>query len=220
MSTEFAGASPAHAHPRLVPHFEDLPRQIHAARFGMWIFLATEILLFAGLFVAFAEYRTVYPGTFERASRTLDLPLGTLNTVLLLTSSFSVAASIHLARHGRRRAATVALLATLACALAFLVIKAFEYQHKLHEGALPGPWYRFEAVRGPGASLFFTLYFLMTGLHAIHVTIGMGVLGWLAWRTRRGDFDEAYHLPLELGGLYWHLVDIVWIFLYPLLYLV
>jgi cytochrome c oxidase subunit 3 len=201
-------------------HFSSLERQEHAARLGMWLFLGTEVILFAGLFVSYGYYHSVFAPTFERASRHLDVVIGTVNTVVLITSSLSVAMSIHFAHEGRRRMTVAALLFSIAFGLAFLALKSVEYAHKFHEGALPGPYYRFEELRAPGASLFYTLYFLMTGLHAIHVIIGMAVLGWLAWKAGRGDFDGAWNTPLELGGMYWHLVDIIWIFLYPLLYLI
>ena len=205
---------------RTAHHFATYAQQAHAARLGMWLFLATEILLFGGLFVAYAVYRSVFPEAFHEASRHLDQALGTINTVVLITSSFAVAAAIHYARHDRRKLVLACLAVTLLLAFAFLGIKSLEYLHKFQEGALPGKYYTYSEVQLPGASLFYTLYFLTTGLHAIHVLIGISVLSWLGWRAARGDFAGGYDLPLELGGLYWHLVDIVWIFLYPLLYLI
>lgn len=217
--TAHAGANPAlEAH--TAAHFGSFEQQRHASRFGMWLFLATEVLLFGGLFVAYAIYRSVFPDAFHAASQELDLTLGTINTVVLITSSFTVAAAIHYAHHDRRGLVMALLAFTILAAVAFLVIKGFEYQHKFHEGALPGKHFHFEKLQLPGSSMFFTIYFLTTGLHAIHVTIGILVLTWLLWRSWRGDFAGGYDLPLELGGLYWHLVDLVWIFLFPLLYLV
>lgn len=201
-------------------HFPTVHSRRHAERLGMWVFLTTEVLLFAGLFMVYAAYRLLYLETFRQASAHLDVRLGTFNTVLLITSSLTVALAVHAARNDRSRQAAVALLASLAMGLGFLAVKAVEYTAHFHEGALPGKHYRFAEVQGPGASMFATLYFFMTGLHALHVIAGMGVLTWVARRALRGEFSRAYYAPVELGGLYWHLVDLVWIFLYPLLYLI
>ena len=204
----------------LAHHFSTLDRQNEAMRLGMWLFLATEILLFAGLFCGYAVYRFQFPLAFAECSRHLELPLGTLNTVVLITSSFTVALSIHFARADKPRIAALCLVITLAFALAFLGIKGVEYAAHFHEKSLPGKYYAFEEVKAPGAAMFFTLYFLMTGLHGVHVVAGMSVLTWLLFRTLQGRYSSRYYTGLELGGLYWHLVDLVWIFLYPLLYLI
>jgi len=201
-------------------HFLSLERQNEAMRLGMWLFLATEILLFAGLFTGYAVYRFEFPEAFKEASRHLELTAGTVNTLVLITSSLTVALAIHYARSNRPKAAAVCLVLTLAFALAFLGIKAIEYTAHFHEKSLPGKYYAFEEVKVPGAAMFFSLYFLMTGLHGLHVVVGMSVLSWILWRTLQGRYSERYYTGLELGGLYWHLVDLVWIFLYPLLYLI
>jgi cytochrome c oxidase subunit 3 len=204
----------------LAHHFSSLERQNEAMRLGMWLFLATEILLFAGLFTGYSVYRYQFPLAFAECSRHLEIALGTLNTVVLITSSFTVALSIHYARTDRRRAAALCLVITIAFALAFLGIKAVEYTAHFHEHSLPGKYYAFKEVKVPGAAMFFTMYFLMTGLHGLHVIAGMSVLSWLLWRTLQGRYSSRYYTGLEMGGLYWHLVDLVWIFLYPLLYLI
>jgi len=204
----------------LAHHFGSPAVQTYAARFGMWLFLATEILLFAGFFIAYSVYRYLYPQTFALASRHLDLTMGTINTIVLITSSLTVALAIHYVRVGKNKVATGMLIYTLLSACAFLVIKYFEYKHKFAEGTLPGKFYTFEGLQTEGAPMFYSVYFLSTGLHAIHVIIGMGVLGWVTWHTARGRFSPVYYTPVELGGLYWHLVDLIWIFLFPLLYLV
>jgi cytochrome c oxidase subunit 3 len=204
----------------LAHHFSSLERQNEAMRLGMWLFLATEILLFAGLFTGYSVYRYQFPLAFAECSRHLEIALGTLNTVVLITSSFTVALSIHYARTDRRRAAALCLALTIAFALAFLGIKAVEYTAHFHEHSLPGKYYAFKEVKVPGAAMFFTMYFLMTGLHGLHVIAGMSVLSWLLWRTLQGRYSSRYYTGLEMGGLYWHLVDLVWIFLYPLLYLI
>ena len=201
-------------------HFSSLARQNEAMRLGMWLFLATEILLFAGLFTGYAVYRFEFPLAFAEASRHLNLTAGTVNTVVLITSSFTVALAIHFARTDRKNAAAVCLVLTILMALAFLGIKAIEYTEHFHERALPGKFYAFKEVTIPGAAMFYSLYFLMTGLHGLHVVIGMSVLTWILWRTMQGRYSSRYYTGLELGGLYWHLVDLIWIFLYPLLYLI
>jgi cytochrome c oxidase subunit III len=225
-----AAAAPSGAHhdhtPEGVPagilghHFATLDAQNHAVRMGMWLFLATEVLLFAGLFTGYAVYRMEFTKAFEEASRHLDLGLGTINTLVLITSSFTVALSIHYARSDRKWMAVGMLVFTILCGFGFLGIKSIEYAHKFAEGALPGPYYSFHEVTADGAPMYFTVYFLTTGLHALHVIIGMTVLIILTFKTAAGRFSSKYYLGLELGGLYWHLVDLVWIFLFPLLYLI
>lgn len=204
----------------LAHHFGSLDAQRTAARLGMWLFLGTEILLFGGLFVTYASYRFLYGETFREGSHHLNAMLGTLNTVVLVSSSLTVALSLHFMAKGRRARSLALLLATLALAGTFLAIKAVEYSAHFAEGALPGKYYHFGELQRPGANLFYTQYFLMTGLHGFHVLAGMGVLSWLAVRIWRQSLDAKNHMPLELGALYWHLVDLIWLFLYPLLYLI
>jgi cytochrome c oxidase subunit 3 len=215
------GQHPAHpADVHLAHHFSSLERQVDASRLGMWLFLCTEVLLFAGLFVGYSVYRYSFPIAFAASARTSEIWAGTLNTIVLITSSLTVALAIHFVRTGRQRAAVVCLLITLAFALAFLGIKAIEYTSHFHEHQLPGRYYRFERVALPGASMYWALYFLMTGLHGLHVLIGMTVLSVICWRTAHGYYGPHYYVGIELAGLYWHLVDLIWIFLYPLLYLI
>ncbi len=204
----------------LAHHFSSLSRQNEAMRLGMWLFLATEILLFAGLFTGYAVYRFQFPEAFAECSRHLELTLGTVNTLVLITSSLTVALAIHYARNNRRQAAAVCLVITILFAFAFLGIKAVEYTAHFHERSLPGKYYAFEEVKIPGAAMFFSLYFLMTGLHGLHVIAGMVVLGFILRHTLQNRYSSRYYTGLELGGMYWHLVDMVWIFLYPLLYLI
>jgi cytochrome c oxidase subunit III len=201
-------------------HFSSLRQQEHAARLGMWLFLATELLLFGGLFTAYSVYRFLYADTFAEASRLLNLRLGTVNTIVLITSSLTVALAHHAAHHGQGKKAAGLLALTLGFAVSFLVIKGFEWSHDFHEGLLPGRFFTSQELTGPGASMFFTLYFLLTGLHGLHVVIGMTVLAVLMVLAWLGRYDHGYSTPLELGGMYWHLVDLVWIFLFPLLYLI
>ena len=212
-----AAAAPS----RLAHHFPDMKTQEHAARMGMWLFLATEILLFAVLFTAYAVYRYLFPHGFDEASKLAHVAMGATNTVVLITSSLTVALAIHYARHGRepeggRRCSP----SPSSSARVFMVLKGFEYHHHWVDGQLPGRLYHYAGLQGPGVSMYFTVYFLMTGLHGLHVLIGMSVLGWVAWRAGRGEFGPGYSTPVELSGLYWHLVDLIWIFLFPLLYLI
>jgi cytochrome c oxidase subunit III len=205
---------------RLQHHFPSLAQQGHAARLGMWLFLSTEILLFTGLFTCYSVYRWLFPEVFAQASAHLDTGIGTANTFVLITSSLTVALGLHAAREAKGRRAAAFLAVTLALGGVFMVLKAVEYAHHFELGQLPGRYYTYSQVRGPGDSLFFTLYFFMTGLHGLHVLVGMAVLAVLMVQCWRGAYSAEYHTPVELGGMYWHLVDLIWIFLYPLVYLV
>jgi cytochrome c oxidase subunit 3 len=204
-----------------VSHFADPQQQVEAGKLGMWLFLATEILLFGGLFVAYAVYHFLHPELFKAAHQYLDVKLGALNTIVLLFSSLTVVLAIHAAQQNKTKWIVINLLITIACAATFLVVKYFEYSHKIHAGLLPGYNFTNGVLPNPDeVHIFFGVYFLMTGLHGIHVLIGMIVLSWLLYRTMRNEFGSQYYSPLELGGLYWHLVDVIWIFLFPLLYLI
>ncbi len=213
------GAPPA---PKLAEHFASIDVQQHAARLGMWLFLATEILLFAGLFVIYANYRFMFPDAFAAASRHLDLTMGTINTLVLITSSYTAAMAVHYAKHAENKKVVVMFVLTIAMALGFLVIKYFEYAHKFHEGTLAGPYFTSTdpTLQLPGVPMYFSIYFLSTGLHAFHVIVGMIVLGWVAAKAMRNQFSGRDYTAVELGSMYWHLVDLVWIFLFPMLYLI
>jgi cytochrome c oxidase subunit 3 len=205
----------------LADHFAEPSQQTETGKLGMWLFLATEILLFGGLFVAYTIYHVMHPELFKAAHKFLDVRLGALNTIVLLFSSLTVVLAIHAAQQDKRGMVILNLCITIACALAFLVVKYFEYSHKFHAGLLPGYFFTNAEVPSPDEThIFFGIYFLMTGLHGVHVLIGVIVLTWLTLRTFRGDFSSQYYMPIELGGLYWHLVDVIWIFLFPLLYLI
>jgi cytochrome c oxidase subunit 3 len=185
----------------------------------MWLFLVTEIMFFGGLFMAYVLYRSLYPTAFAHGSHHLDVTLGTINTGVLICSSFTMVMAVHAAQTGRVRRIFSSLLGTMTLGSVFLVIKGFEYHHKFIEGLVPGPLWRYAAPDADKQQLFMSIYFAMTGLHAIHMIIGIGVLAWLAIRSWRGAYDAHYYNPIECAGLYWHFVDIVWIFLFPLLYL-
>ena len=205
---------------RLRPQYQDLATQAHAARVGMWAFLASELLFFGALFALYAGYRAEYASAFARATRETDLVLGSVNTGLLITASLVVALAVAAVREARARAASWLLASAAALGIAFLALKGIEYAHHFGEGIYPGAWYRYPGLPGQGAKVFFTLYYLMTGLHALHVAAGVVLLLALAVTARRGRFTPEWHTPLELGGLYWHLVDVIWIFLWPLFYLI
>ncbi|HEX8538606.1 MAG TPA: cytochrome c oxidase subunit 3 family protein [Cystobacter sp.] len=201
-------------------YFGSRENQSQAAQLGMWIFLGSEVLLFANLFVGYAVYRYYYPEVFVEASHHLATGWATVQTLLLVTSSLCVVLAVHFIRSGRAFWMGVALLVAMGLGLGFLVIKVWEYWKHWVEGALPGEYYRLAELPERGGSLFFTLYFLLTGLHALHMLVGLSVLGWLVWGALVGRYTAEYHVPVEVGGLYWHLVDVFWLFIYPLLYLV
>ena len=208
-------------HPHLAGHFDTIQQQDYAARLGMWLFLGTEVLLFAGLFLGYTVYRHFYHATWHACSQALSLSLGATNTVILISSSLTVALAYWAVKVGKRQLALGMLAFTIVCACVFLVIKYFEYAHKFHVGSLPGKWFNDPSLaKYPGANLYFTVYFLTTGLHAFHVIVGMSVLAWVAKGVFKGRYTPEYYVPVELGALYWHLVDLVWIFLFPLLYLI
>jgi cytochrome c oxidase subunit 3 len=211
----------AHAahHPALAHHFDDLAQQKAAATLGMWVFLVTEVLFFGGLFMVYTVYRSWYPAAFAAASHELDVVLGTVNTAVLITSSLTMALAVHAAQLGKRRVLMTFLVVTMILGAAFLGIKSVEYYHKFAEHHVPGPGFQFEKEYVRHAQLFFSLYFLMTGLHALHMIIGLGIMTWMLWWAWRGTITAEYYSPIEISGLYWHFVDIVWIFLFPLLYL-
>jgi cytochrome c oxidase subunit 3 len=210
-----------HAHPpALAHHFDDLWQQKEAATLGMWIFLATEVLFFGGLFATYSIYRGLYPDAFAAASHEMVVWAGTLNTVVLITSSLTMALAVHAAQLGERRLLMIFLVLTMALGAAFLGVKAFEYYTEFSEHHVPGPGFAFEPKYFREAQLFFSLYFVMTGLHALHMIIGLGVMAVMLWWAWRGTITREYYSPIEVSGLYWHFVDIVWIFLFPLLYLI
>lgn len=211
-----------HPPPELVAHhFETAEQQKDSATLGMWTFLATEILFFGGVFMAYIIYRWLYHDAFAEASRFMDVAIGGINTAVLLTSSLMMALAVHAAREGRKQSTTLFLALTLILGLAFLGIKAYEWNHKWIEHLVPGLNWQYAGTQPSGrVEMFFILYFILTGLHAVHMTIGIGILGGLIIMNARGKFSASRYAPVEISGLYWHFVDIVWIFLYPLLYLI
>jgi cytochrome c oxidase subunit III len=207
----------------LAPQFETPDQQALTAKLGMWAFLATEVLFFGGAFAGYGVYRWKYPEAWAEASRHLGLVLGTINTAVLLTSSLTMALAVDSIRQNRRRDTLFHLAATVALSGLFLVIKAWEYYGKYRDHLIPGPrfeWHSDRAMATGPVELFYSFYFALTGVHALHMLIGMVMLLIYFRQTQRGRFSSEFHTPIELMGLYWHFVDCVWVVLFPLLYLI
>lgn len=202
--------------------FDDLDQQRETAGLGMWTFLVTEVMFFGGLFGAYIIYRMAYPEAFAAASHHLYMWIGAINTGILLGSSLTMAMAVHAAAHAHRRQLVGYLAGTAGLGAVFLVLKGVEYALDIHDRIVPGVNFHAEAFAAfpDRAEMFFVIYFIMTGLHALHVTIGVGVIVVLALMAKRGWFSARNHNAVEMTGLYWHFVDIVWIFLFPLLYLI
>ena len=225
--------SPTH-HPDLAHQFDSMDQQKESSTLAMWLFLVTEVMFFGALFLAYTLYRTQYHEAFLLASNSLNVVMGGINTAVLIGSSLTMVLAIWAAQVNWRKGIVLFLLLTMALGATFLGIKAFEYRDKFVEHHVPGPTFHFEvehpsphlqaiAARDPQlekhASIYFSLYFIMTGIHALHMIIGIGILAVLVVLSWKGKYNAEYHNPLEMTGLYWHFVDIVWIFLFPLLYL-
>lgn len=203
-------------------HFEDEGQQRESAALGMWAFLATEVLLFAGLFVVYSVYRSAYHDGFVFGSHQLNVYIGTLNTFFLLASSMCVVLAVHSARLNRKNGIVLWLILTMVFGMIFFVVKGFEWYEKYTHGLIP--WWNWDStLNGENnfqVRIFMWLYFVMTGTHAVHMVVGMIILGVLAWKAKQGKITSRRYTSLENGGLYWHFVDIVWVFLVPTLYLV
>ena len=210
----------AHHHPALAHHFENLGEQKEASSLGMWLFIAQEVMFFGGMFLAYTVYRNLYPAAFAEASHHLDWKLGGINTAVLILSSLTMALAVRAAALGNRKQIVLFLIATVVLGSIFLGVKVVEYGDKFEHHLVPGAHFQFPGPNARPAQIFYSLYFAMTGLHALHMIIGIPILLVLAWLAHRGRYTPAYHTPVEMTGLYWHFVDIVWIFLFPLLYLV
>lgn len=204
----------------LAHHFVDLDQQHEANTLGMWVFLVTEIMFFGGMFAVYVVYRLAYANAFAEASTHLDITLGTVNTAVLLCSSLTMALAVRAVQTGKRELAVTFLLATMGLGLIFLGFKGLEYYHKFEEHLIPGSNFIYEGLDPLKAQLFFGLYLTMTGFHALHMIIGIGVIVYFAGRTWRGLYPPEKYTPVEMLGLYWHFVDIAWVFIFPLLYLI
>lgn len=234
--TAHANDDHGHGHSKhLAHHFDTLEQQFEAGKLGMWSFIAQEILFFSGLFCAYAVYRYNHPEVFIYASHFLDTTWGAINTCVLLFSSLTMAWGVRCAQLGQRTGLILCLWLTILCGFGFMVIKYVEYSHKYHEGILWGKYYNpsdeakqhvMEHSKGKvtvepaNVRTFFGVYFCLTGLHGIHVIVGIGLLFWLLMRAYRGDFGPENFTAVDFIGLYWHVVDLIWIFLFPLLYLI
>ena len=209
-----------HHHPALQHHFEDLEQQQEAATLGMWLFLVTEVMFFGGMIAAYMLYRIWYPVAWAEGSNELNIYMGGINTAVLIFSSLTMAMAVRSAQTGNRNATMGFLVVTMLLGLTFLVIKFFEYKEKFEKGHVPGPNFSFEGPESPHVQIFFSVYFALTGVHALHMVIGFCLLSVILTMAYRNRFSPEWYTPVELSGLYWHFVDIVWIFLFPLLYLV
>ena len=202
--------------------FDTEVQQKEASTLWMWIFLITEIMFFGGMFAAYTIYRSAYPTVFAVASSSLNVTVGAINTCVLLLSSFTMVMAVRAGQLGQRKMIIGFLILTLLFGCVFLGVKAYEWTEKYEEHHMPGQAaFHLEGtpLQGP-AKIFFSLYFAMTGLHALHMVVGVGLLSVIIWQTRQGKFSADYYTPIDISGLYWHFVDVVWIFLYPLLYLI
>ena len=207
-------------HPFLQHHFEDLGQQHEASTLGMWMFLTTEILFFGGFFLGYAIYRGMYHAAWRVGADHQVWQIGAANTAVLIGSSLTMALAVWASSTNKRKLTVLMLVLTLILGAVFVGVKAYEYAEHIHEGLFPGAMFTYSGPEARGVELFMVFYFGMTGMHALHMLIGFGLLIWMIWRAWRGDFGEEYYGPVEIMGLYWHFVDIVWIFLFPLLYLV
>ena len=217
-------ANQAHAHVEtlaLREQFDSAEQQREASTLGMWVFLITEVMFFGGMFLMYTVYRDIYFPVFALASSSLNAVIGAINTAVLLCSSFTMVLAVRAAQLGQRNAIIIFLILTLILGIAFLGVKAYEWNIKFEEHHVPGPSFHLEGTGEQGqAQLFFSLYFAMTGLHALHMVVGCGILTWLLVATYKGRFSAQYMTPVDIAGLYWHFVDIIWIFLFPLFYLI
>jgi len=212
---EVAGGKRHHAH-----HFKSADHEFETCKQGLWLFLLQEVLFFSPLFVAYYIFRGLYPADWHAASQLLDWRMGATNTVILICSSMTMAMAVHGAQTGNKKKTVWMLILTLICACGFLVVKYFEYTHKIHLGILPAGLFTYAGLAEyPHSKLYFSIYYAMTGLHGVHVVGGMVAIGWVLKRAMKGEFDSHYYTPVEMVGLYWHFVDLVWIYLFPILYL-
>jgi len=200
-------------------HFDSFEQQREASFLGMWVFLVTEVMFFGGVFTAYVVYRLAHPYAFALGSHELDITLGAINTAVLIGSSLTMAMAVWAAQTGRRKSIVGWILATIVLGMVFLGIKYVEYSAKFEHHLFPGPNFQWPGPDAPHVEMFFNLYFALTGLHALHMVIGMGILLVVAILAWKGRFSPQNHNLIEGIGLYWHFVDIVWIFLFPLLYL-
>ena len=219
MSTGNHSATADHKH-HFAHHFKNAMHEFMSSKEGIWLFMVTEILMFGGLFVGYFLMHALYPQTFAEGASHLDWKLGSINTIVLIISSWTMALSIHFIQVGKSSKANMTLITTILCGFIFLGIKYIEYHHKFEDGLLPGKFFHNPEAVAQNLGMYFGFYFMMTGLHGIHVISGMALITWVLIRNLRGDFDPHYYTAVEGVGIFWHIVDLVWIFLFPLLYLI
>ena len=200
--------------------FTSLEQQRESATLGMWIFLVTEIMFFGGMFCGYLVYRTSYPTAWAAGSQDMNFWIGTINTVVLICSSLTMVMAVHASQEGHKNQIVFWLIVTMLLGLVFVGLKGVEYTEHWHHHKVPGATFQFEGPDARHVEMFFVLYFFMTGFHALHMVIGVGIVFVIALMAYKGRFTREYHNPVENIGLYWHFVDIIWIYLYPLLYLV
>jgi cytochrome c oxidase subunit 3 len=212
---------PASHSPRLRHHFDDSGQQLESSTLGMWVFLLTEMMFFGGMFGGYTVYRNMYPDAFASTSRYMNLTIGAINTAVLITSSLTMVLAVRSAQLGRKRALISFLVLTLVLGCVFLGLKYVEYHEKWVDHHVPGPGFHYSDTRyAHQAQILFFLYFAMTGMHALHMIVGAGLITTLIVMASRSRFSAEWYTPVDMIGLYWHFVDIVWIFLFPLLYLI
>jgi cytochrome c oxidase subunit 3 len=227
LASQSIGAGAPHAddhghgghHPNLQHHFYSMDQQLEASTLGMWVFLVTEIMFFGGMFMAYIVYRILYPEAWVLGSHHLNVTLGALNTGVLICSSLTMALAVRSAQVSSRKGQIVNLILTILFGATFLVVKFFEYKEKFEHHLVPGPHFDMTLPQANQQQLFFSLYFMLTGVHAAHMVVGIGLMLVILVMAIRGKFSAQWYTPVEISGLYWHFVDIVWIFLFPLLYL-
>ena len=207
-------------HGHVAHHFRNSAHQYDTAKQGIWLFMVTEILMFGGLFVGYGLYHGKYPEMFAEGASHLDWKMGFINTLVLILSSLTMALSIHYIQKKNQQKAVFNLAVTLVCGAIFMCIKYMEYSHKIHLGLLPGKFFHAEGAAHANLPLYFSFYFCMTGIHGIHVLIGMCLITWVMIRTMKGEFHPEYFTPVEGVGIFWHIVDLIWIYLFPILYLI
>jgi cytochrome c oxidase subunit 3 len=219
VSEAHVSTAAAHHDPFVAHQFDDRTQQKDAVTLGMWAFLVQEVLFFGGIFTGYTVYRSYYPDAFIAGSHHLDIRWGGFNTAVLIASSLTMALAVNAAQNSKRSRLVGYLIATLFLGCVFLGVKVIEYSDKFHHHLIPGYDFQWDGPLAHTVQIFYSFYFVMTGMHALHMIIGVAVLIPLILRAVRGRFSKDYYSPIEMFGLYWHFVDIVWIFLFPLLYL-
>jgi cytochrome c oxidase subunit 3 len=220
MHDHAASGHGGHGHnPNLQHHFYSMEQQLEASTLGMWLFLVTEVMFFGGMFLAYLVYRVLYPEAWVLGSNHLNVVMGALNTAVLICSSLTMALAVRAAQTSSRKGQIVNLILTIVFGSIFLIVKYFEYAETFEHHLVPGRHFDMTLPQAAQQQLFFSIYFMMTGIHAIHMVVGIGLMLVILAMAWRGRFSADYYTPVEMSGLYWHFVDIVWIFLFPLLYL-